>query len=174
MSEYDGFDQAEPEIRFEKVGWAMRKVFFAILSSAAIYVACGASTYAADYAGVGQPSFGPRPPKQQSIWIRAGGDCGRHLCALDTSIFSLYGSYGPRRRPDILGRLHQCGLGLLTDIPRMTSGTSPNLRPFGIFDKPEALPSIVDGGRSRPTPRRAPKMFSFQSSGADGGVCDGA
>ena len=31
---------------------------------------------------------------------------------------------------------------------------SPNLRPFGIFDKPEALPSIVDGGRSGPTPRR--------------------
>ena len=46
----------------------------------------------------------------------------------------------------------------------MTSGSSPNLRPFGIFDKPEALPSIVDGGRSGPTPRRAPKMLSFQSS----------
>jgi hypothetical protein len=101
MSEYDGFDQAEP----------MRKVFFAILSSAAIYVACGASTYAADYAGVGQPSFGPRPPKQQSIWIRAGGDCGRHLCALDTSIFSLYGSYGPEGGPTYWGAYTSAGWG---------------------------------------------------------------
>jgi hypothetical protein len=89
----------------------MRKVFLTILSSAAIYATGGASTYAADYAGVSQPSVRLRAPVRQSVWIRAGGDCGRDLCALDTSIFSLYGSYGPNGGPTYWGAYTGAGWG---------------------------------------------------------------
>jgi hypothetical protein len=89
----------------------MHKLFIAILSSASIYAACGAPTYAADYRETRRPRYQARVPEPESVWIRAGGDCERRLCALDTSIFSLYGSYGPEGGPSYWGAYTAAGWG---------------------------------------------------------------
>jgi hypothetical protein len=90
----------------------MYKIFFAILSGAAIYSACGVPSYGADYVMAPQPSFvAPPLERRPSVWFRAGGDCGRQLCAFNTSVFSLYGSYGPDGGSSYWGAYTSAGWG---------------------------------------------------------------
>jgi hypothetical protein len=87
----------------------MSKYIYTILMSTTIYAACGASICAADCSGIGQSSRDLRAPKQQSSWTSPGGNCGRHQWPLDTSIFSLYGSYGPQGGPTYWGAYTSAG-----------------------------------------------------------------
>jgi hypothetical protein len=87
----------------------MRKILQAVAFGAALYAACCNPSLGADYAEFAKAS--PEALEQKSDWVRAGGDCGRRLCALDTSIFSLYGSYGPEGGPTYWGAYSRAGWG---------------------------------------------------------------
>jgi hypothetical protein len=98
----------------KRVGLSMRKLLFTVLSISVFYGACASAALAGHcharrhhYVRVDEPGL----PAHRHEWVRAGGDCGRHLCALDTSVFSLYGSYGPDGGQSYWGAYTSAGWG---------------------------------------------------------------